>query len=96
VPKCEKLERAVLLLLQECASLTSLTRLVLDNNHLRLLPEVVVKLSSLAVLQASGNGITYLPDILEQMHSLQALMVSENQVRAGNSLQWTLRRDGLA
>lgn len=76
----------MLLFLQELVSLTSLTRLVLDNNHLRLLPEVVVKLLSLAVLQASGNGITHLPDTLEQMQSLQALIVSENQVCAGHAL----------
>lgn len=58
----------------------SLTRLVLDNNMLRQLPEVVPKLPALAVLQASGNRITHLPDTLEKLQSLQALMVSENQV----------------
>lgn len=66
--------------LQEMACLVSLTRLVLDNNMLRQLPDVVPKLPALAVLQASGNRITHLPDTLGQLQSLQALMVSENQV----------------
>ncbi len=59
----------------------AITRLVLDHNLLRKLPEVVLNLKSLAVLQATGNSITYLPDGLDRLQSLQALMVSENQVR---------------
>lgn len=60
--------------------LASLTRLVLDNNLLRKLPDVVLQLPSLAVLQAAGNTITHLPECLEQMRSLQGLILSTNQV----------------
>lgn len=64
----------------------SLTRLVLDNNMLRQLPDVVPKLPALAVLQASGNRITHLPDTLEKLQPLQALMVAENQVGLPSAL----------
>lgn len=68
------------------ACLVSLTRLVLDNNMLRQLPDVVPKLPALAVLQASGNRITHLPDTLEKLQPLQALMVAENQVGLPSAL----------
>lgn len=57
------------------------TRLVLDHNLLRKLPDVVLNLRYLAVLQAAGNSITHLPDGLDRLQPLQALMVSENQVQ---------------
>lgn len=60
--------------------LASLTRLVVDNNSLRKLPDVILKLPSLAVLQAAANTITHLPECLEQMPSLQGLILSTNQV----------------
>lgn len=66
--------------LQELAPL-AITRLVLDHNLLRKLPDVVLNLRYLAVLQAAGNSITHLPDGLDRLQPLQALMVSENQVQ---------------
>lgn len=65
---------------QGLSALVTLTRLVVDSNLLRELPEVVLGLPSLVVLQASSNSITHLPDDLYRMESLQALMVSGNQV----------------
>jgi Leucine-rich repeat (LRR) protein len=66
--------------MQELAPL-AITRLVLDHNLLRKLPDVVLNLRCLAVLQAAGNSITHLPDGLDRLQTLQALMVSENQVQ---------------
>lgn len=68
------------LALQELSCLIALTRLVVENNLLKKLPDVVLLLPALAVLQASSNSITHLPDSLGQMQALQALMLSGNQV----------------
>lgn len=69
----------------------SLTRLLIDINLLRKLPDVVLKLPSLAVLQAAGNAITHLPEGLEHMRSLQGLILSTNQVSCGmGGLGWTM------
>jgi Leucine-rich repeat (LRR) protein len=58
--------------------LKNLQFLVLNNNHLRTVPDSIVQLSSLYKVTFAGNQLTYLPSTITQLPALKALSIWSN------------------
>jgi TonB family protein len=60
--------------------LTSLTKIILDDNNFTEIPSVLAKLPSLAEIEMNGNQIKAVPGFLKKMKSLRALDISNNDI----------------